>query len=296
MSRVKKYRNPHHHAFAESLMVVDRDVLRETPANPHSDPLTEDQQSDSEKLEALEQMLSSLRRDFARATGGQKRGHKLRILGPWPIVLSEPRLMLDWPSRRKILPVEDNEEEEIERSRRAKLAAIDAKTIVEQSSVSYAYDTALVQPAYGQTRSVEYELTGIGFAGPIAVLESRRQKPCSQPVDCSDDLQLASQDPKPKGTLLVRARPTKSTVRQPHSAAGAHSFYFPTDTMGGKSPGYGWGYVGSLPRRERSFGYIRDNIKKGLSRERYLELTEAATGCSSRGAGKKRKHDQAPYI
>ncbi|KAG8719413.1 hypothetical protein FRC08_002888 [Ceratobasidium sp. 394] len=117
MSRLEKYRNPHHHTFAESLVVVDRDRLRETSANPHSDSLAEDQQPDSEGLETLSQMLSPLRRDFANAIRGQKRKRsgspaprdsdwqktELRLLSHRPTVLSEPPLMLDWPRCAKFI-------------------------------------------------------------------------------------------------------------------------------------------------------------------------------------------------
>ncbi|KAG9121988.1 hypothetical protein FRC07_001808 [Ceratobasidium sp. 392] len=186
--------------------------------------------------------------------------------------------MSEWNvSRRKIHSTEDDEEEEIERRRRAKLAAIDVKTIMKQSLIRY--------PAYKCTKMEERKTIEPTSVGPMAVLESGRQPTGPRLSEHSGGSLSICRVPKPKRDLLVHAHPTQLAISKSRSASRNHSFYSSADTLGGKSPGYAWGYAGSFPRGEESSGYIRNNMRKGLSQERSLQL---ANGADSPGLGSRR--------
>ncbi|KAG8721706.1 hypothetical protein FRC09_007497 [Ceratobasidium sp. 395] len=233
-------------------------------------------------------MLVPLRDEFASAIRSRKRKHDggmahrepdiehntvIRLLSHRPAVLSEPELLPEWPSRKKIHPTEDNKEEEIERRRRANFAAIDVKTIIVQSKVVY--------PAYKRDNVIENRTVESDSIRPILVLESERPNTSLEPIGWPQSSKVVPRDTKPKPDLLVRARSTQRTVRKLHAIPRAPSFYSSTNTVGGKSPGYGWGYAGSFPRSEGSCGYIRDKMRKGMSIAGSLKEGEAPK-CNSR--------------
>jgi hypothetical protein len=201
-------------------------------------------------------------------------------------------------SRAKVLPIEDDDEEAEERSCRAALVAVDFAFIIRQSSFSYvspsrgsleASMTDSAQPAYKLTTPAVYHLKDKTHAGPVAVLESQRPKHGSRANHLDGSFQAASREPKPKSSVLVHARSESLLAQERRSAGGARSFYFSNDTLGGKSPGYAWGYAGSFPRPEGSSGYARDRMKKGLDLDTYTRLaaTSSKAGTGSR-VGRRR--------
>ncbi|QRV89807.1 hypothetical protein RhiJN_17825 [Ceratobasidium sp. AG-Ba] len=114
MPRIRKYHNPHHAAAYEVLLSVRRSDLEEPFTRSGSHPLAAESTTNTLQSQVvLETMLNKLRIEFTNAMDS------------------------DWSSRPKISPVEDDEQEAVERRKRAHLAALDAKCIMQQSSVAY---------------------------------------------------------------------------------------------------------------------------------------------------------------
>jgi hypothetical protein len=135
--------------------------------------------------------------------------------------------------------------------------------------------TDRLQPAYKLTTPAVYQLKDKS-PGPVAILESQRPNHSAQANRLDDPFQPVSRKPKPKSSVLVRARSKSLVAERPRSTDGTCSFYFSNDTLGGKSPGYAWGYSGSFPRPEGSSGYARDKMRKGLDLDTYTRLTAAS--------------------